>query len=307
MSQRHLVLALALPLFAASLAVRAQEEPPAEEPDPDARCTLPGEQVVEDDPADSSTGLPGHEIEGIYVAEPSDLELKTAVTLKIAQDQSLANTTYRVGFKLDDGMAYFVLRSGNAYTYGHVDESGMDVSDGDAEEGSTTSSDGFITWVLSHEKIAPLHDATEMSEITGDARFLGSSRDTTDAGTYALRGNASCPAAKGVPSGDGLLMGGGAVSIWALLLLGAAGLGRGRVKTPVRMRSWAQRARGRALGRRVSGERPLGIREKASLRGHRSAQRLRSKDLYRSLQVVRQHMQTDLCPDPWQGLRQEVR
>jgi len=176
-----------------------------------AYCALPGEQVVEDGAGDATTGVSGHDVTGVFVAEPAALMEKIAVTLKMADLNPVAppNTIYYVNFLLSDGNEYFFSYDPyalveDAFSYGHVEVGpggvGNLTTDGPTDPESSAAADGTITWVLTKSRIRALPDSTDMSNIIGQARLLigaaGTGLVTTvddgGGGFYELRGNESC-------------------------------------------------------------------------------------------------------------------
>ena len=116
------------------------------------------------------------------------------------------------------------------FTYGHVEilatGTRSTVSDGPTDPESAATSDGTILWVVPAGKVPGLEPGANIDNIVGEARFLIGvtagvtlPTDTTSAGFYTLRGNASCAGAGKI--GSGLVAGG--MSAGVLLLLALAG------------------------------------------------------------------------------------
>ncbi len=216
-----------------------------------AYCTLPGELVSEDaigdgtDPSGTQPSpVPAHDIKAVHFAEPgTDAAGRLHIVLKVGEFPPVdpPNGIYQVNFVLADGVERFVSWAPYKrpdlpkFTYGHVEilatGTRSTVSDGPTDPESVATPDGTILWVVPAGKIPGLETGAVMDNIVGEARFLFGvttgvtlPTDTTPAGFYEVRGNASCAGAG--KSGSGLVAGG--LPAGLLLLLAMAG--------------WAQRA-----------------------------------------------------------------
>lgn len=203
--------------------------------DSTAHCSLPGELITSDATGDATfivppSPVPDHDVLDVYIAELPNAagEQKVYFTLTIDQaaPASLPTTSYQVKFFLKDGVERFVLfnpypvpaqlnpvtgvlipNSDLMFAFG---SNGVDPTsgnptfsiDGPADEESSVSADGTITIVLSQKQLRALEPGAELKDISGVSQFNGAAvtfdLDTSDtAGSYTLRGNASCAAASG--------------------------------------------------------------------------------------------------------------
>lgn len=213
-----------------------------------AYCSLPGELVSDEasgDATDPSGTTPSpvlaHDIEAIYFAEPgTDAAGRLHVTMKVGEFPPVdpPNSIYQVNFVLADGVERFVSWAPYKrpdlpkFTYGHIEilatGTRSTVSDGPTDPESAATPDGTILWVLPVGKIPGLEPGANIDNIMGEARFLFGvttgvtlPTDTTSAGFYTLRGNASCAGAG--KSGSGLVAGGvPAGLLLGLMLIGLA-------------------------------------------------------------------------------------
>jgi hypothetical protein len=185
-------------------------------------CKLPGVTVVTDATGDSTTGVAGHDVASVSIAEPylEDGSQKLYFTLKVGSLSPVAtpNTSWKVLFRASDGITHFVEMntfdpSAIKFRYGHIQvdpTTGVNnnVNDGTADPASNFTSDGTITLVIGNNKVGNPAAGQSLVAIKGEVRLLVGATagllalvDDTGAGSYAVVGNDYCAPKPAAPTG----------------------------------------------------------------------------------------------------------
>ncbi len=131
----------------------------------------PGVTLIIDPSDDSRTQLPQYDVQSLKVAEPSDMEGKMLLTLKInsLSPQPPPSSIWEVRFTVDDNNSFFVgmetTRGTPRFVYGTIGVTSLVATTasaykilGDLEPGSGFTPDGTITLVLDKSKLAGSFD-----------------------------------------------------------------------------------------------------------------------------------------------------
>ena len=184
-------------------------------------CKLPGVTVVTD-PTGDQTGLAGHDVQSVSIAEPflEDGSQKLYFTLKVGSLSPAAtpNTSWKVLFKATDGITHFVEMNtfdptAIKYRYGHIEVDATtgvnnNVNDGDADPASNFKPDGTITLIIANNKVGNPAAGQSLVGVKGEVRLLVGVTagllalvDDTGAGSYTVVGNDFCAPKPAAPTG----------------------------------------------------------------------------------------------------------
>ena len=184
-------------------------------------CKLPGVLVITDAVGDSATGLSGHDVNSVSIAEllQPDGSQKLYFTLKVGNLSPVAtpNTSWKVLFKGPDGTTHFVEMntfdpSAIKYRYGHIEVDpttnvNNNVNDGIADPASTYNPDGTILLVIGNDKVGNPRAGNSLVGVKGEVRVLVGATagllflaDDSGSGSYTVAGNDSCAPKPAAPT-----------------------------------------------------------------------------------------------------------